>query len=111
MTKERLFILIRRSFFEYFSQNFLFKAQDNFQFMIIPFRITPDFFINKMIGSDFKECKDWNEFIYLTHFLNYAFSTYGIIKSNSSIFIKNNDSEKRLQLFLKPGFIVNILIV
>jgi hypothetical protein len=45
MTKERLFILIRRFFFEYFSQNFLFKAQDNFQsIMIIPFRITHDFF-------------------------------------------------------------------
>jgi len=45
MTKERLFILIRIFFFEYFSQNFLFKAQDNFQsFMIITFRITSDFF-------------------------------------------------------------------
>jgi hypothetical protein len=61
-----------------------------------------------MIGSDFKECKDWNEFICLTHFFDYAFSTYGIIQSNSSIFIKNNDPEKRWQLFLKPGFIVNI---
>lgn len=41
-------------------------------------------------------------------FFNFAFSTYGIIKSNSSIFSKKNDSEKRLNLFLKPGIIVNI---
>ena len=61
-----------------------------------------------MIGFDFKECKDWNEFFYLTHFFDYAFSTYGIIQRNSSIFIKNIDPEKRWQLFLKPGFIVNI---
>ncbi len=61
-----------------------------------------------MIGFDFKECKDWNEFIYLTHFFDYAFSIYGIIKRNISIFIKNYDPEKWLQLVLKPGFIVNI---
>ena len=136
MTKERLFILIRRFFFDYFSQNFLFKAQDNFKtFMINPFRITSDFFFkNRMIGFNFKAFKDENRFYYdiilafsfsyhfialrnkivndtlnyLIHSFDYAFSTYGISKSNSSIFIIINDSEKRLQLFLKPGFVVNI---
>lgn len=44
----------------------------------------------------------------LTQFFNFAFSTYGISKSNNFIFIKINEPEKRLQLFLKPGFIVNI---
>lgn len=137
MTKERLFILIRRFFFDYLSQNFLFKAQDNFQtFIINPFRTTSDFFFkNRMIGFDFKAFKDENRLYYdiilafsfsyqllalrnkivndglnyLTHFFDYAFSTYGISKSNSFIFININDPEKRLQLFLKPGFIANIL--
>ena len=54
MTSERLFILIRRCFFDYLSQKFLFKAQDNFQtFMINPFRMTSDFFFkNRMINFD-----------------------------------------------------------
>jgi hypothetical protein len=137
MTKERLFILIRRFFFDYLSQNFLFKAQDNFQtFMINPFRTTSDFFFkNRMIGFDFKAFKFENRLYYdiilafsfsyhffalrnkivndglnyLTHFFDYAFSTYGISKSNSSIFININAPKKKLQLFLKHGFIVNIL--
>lgn len=55
----------------------------------------------------------WNKIVSdglncLAHFFNFAFSTYGIIKSNSSIFTKKNDSEKRLNLFLKSGIIVNI---
>lgn len=136
MTKERLFILIRRFFFDYFSQNFLFKAQDYFQtFMINPFRTTSDFFFkNRMIGFDFKAFKDENRLYYdiilafsfsyqllalrnkivndglnyLTHFFDYAFSTYGISKSNSFIFININDPEKRLQFFLKPAFILNV---
>ena len=137
MTKVRLFILIRRFFFDYLSQNFLFKAQDYFQtFMINPFRTTSEFFFkNRMIGFDFKAFKDENRLYYdiilafsfsyqllafrnkivndglnyLTHFFDYAFLTYDISKSNSFIFININDPEKRLQLFLKHGFIVNIL--
>ena len=55
----------------------------------------------------------WNKIVSdglncLAHFFNFAFSTYGIIKSNSSIFTKKNDSEKRLQLLIRTGFIVNI---
>ena len=87
-----------------------------------------------MIGFDFKGCKDkfrfnsdfdvastfsynikarWNKIVnyglnYSTIFFDYVFSTYGIIKRNSAIFINQIDPEKRLKLFLKPGFIVNI---
>ena len=87
-----------------------------------------------MIGFDFKGCRDKNRFYpcidvaslfsfkikarrnkiinyginFLTHFFDYVFSTYGMIKRNSTIFSNQIDSEKRLQLFLTPGFIVNI---
>ena len=87
-----------------------------------------------MIGFDFKGCTDkyrfypdidvvslfsfkskarWNKMVkyglnYSTLIFDYIFSTYGVAKRNSAIFIKKIDAEKRLQLFLTLGFIVNI---
>ena len=87
-----------------------------------------------MIGFDFKGCKDkfrfnsdfdvasrfsynikarWNKIVnyglnYSTIFFDYVFSTYGIIKRNSAIFINQINSEKRLQLFQESECIVNI---
>jgi hypothetical protein len=103
--------------------------------MIIPLRINLELsFKNRMIGFDYKGCKDkfrfnsdfdvaslfsynikarWNKIVnyglnYSTIFFDYVFSTYGIIKRNVAIFINQINPEKRLKLFLKPGFMVNI---
>ena len=87
-----------------------------------------------MIGFDFKGCKDknrvypdidvvslfsfkskarWNKMVkywfnYSIYFFDYIFSTYGVIKRNSAIFINQIDPENRLKLFQAPEFIVNI---
>jgi len=87
-----------------------------------------------MIGFDFKGCKDknrvypdidvvslfsfkskarWNKmvkygFIYSIYFFDYIFSTFGVIKRNSAIFINQINSEKRLQLFQESECIINI---
>ena len=119
--------------------NFLLKDQGNFQtFMINPLRINLELsFKNRMIGFDSKGCKDknrfypdidvvslfsfkskarWNKmvkygFIYSIYFFDYIFSTFGVIKRNSAIFINQINSEKRLQLFQESECIVNILIL
>jgi hypothetical protein len=136
MKKERIKILIRGFYFDSFSQNFLFKAQDNCRIFFVNQLITnlKFFFKNRLIGFDFKGCKDnfrfnsdfdvaslfsynikarWNKIVnyglsYSTIFFDYVFSTYGIIQRNSAIFINQIDPEERLKLFLKPVFIVNI---
>jgi hypothetical protein len=103
--------------------------------MINPLRIHLNFFFkNRMIGFEYKGCTGkyrlypdidvsslfsyiikarWNKMVkfglnYSTLFFDYIFSTFGITKRNSAIFINKIDAEKRLQLFLTLGFIVNI---
>ena len=75
------------------------------------FRFNSDFDVASLFSFNIKA--RWNKIVnyglnYSTIFFDYVFSTYGIIKRNSAIFINQINSEKRLQLFQESECIVNI---